>query len=88
MVAERLHILISEAKAKGVFEGIKVGTEDMEVADLQYADDAIFFGKSSLSNLKNLMLILRCFHELSGLKINLNKSKLLGVGVDENEARS
>ncbi|PWA74343.1 reverse transcriptase domain, Reverse transcriptase zinc-binding domain protein [Artemisia annua] len=36
-------------------------------------------------NLKNLLRILRCFHLASGLKVNLSKSAIYGVGVDRNE---
>lgn len=62
---------------KGLFEGIKVGRNGITVSHLQYADDAVFFGKWSIVNLKNLMKILRCFQEISGLKINVSKSKNL-----------
>lgn len=88
IVAESLHILMVEAKLNGLFEGVKVGAEEVEVSHLQYADDAIFFGKWSILNLKNLMKILNCFHFLSGLKINVGKSKLFGIGVSEEELQS
>ncbi|GJT84084.1 putative RNA-directed DNA polymerase, partial [Tanacetum coccineum] len=47
----------------------------------KYADDALFFGDWSRINVKNLILILKCFENASGLKINLSKSKIYGVGV-------
>ncbi|GJT88766.1 hypothetical protein Tco_1070483 [Tanacetum coccineum] len=42
-------------------------------------------GEWSLTNAKNLSRILTCFHLASGLKVNFNKSKLLGVGVTNTE---
>ena len=33
------------------------------------------------------MLLLQCFHEVSGLKINLAKSKVFGLGVEEEEVQ-
>ncbi|KAI3771839.1 hypothetical protein L6452_03008 [Arctium lappa] len=88
IVAESLNTLMKEAKAEGIFEGIKVGKEGMEISHLQYADDAIFFGKWNIRNLKNLMKILKCFYEASGLKINISKSKLYGIGVEEEETQA
>nr|GEV00544.1 RNA-directed DNA polymerase, eukaryota, reverse transcriptase zinc-binding domain protein [Tanacetum cinerariifolium] len=48
---------------------------------LQYADDALFFGEWSKSNAVHLVHILSCFHDVSGLKINLAKSSLFGIGI-------
>ncbi|GKC54952.1 hypothetical protein Tco_1077697, partial [Tanacetum coccineum] len=50
-----------------------------------YADDALFFSKWSRSNANNIILILKCFEEASGLKVNLSKSRLFGVGVNVEE---
>nr|GEW54582.1 RNA-directed DNA polymerase, eukaryota [Tanacetum cinerariifolium] len=44
-------------------------------------DDAVFVSQWSQDNLKGIMHVLHCFSLLSGLKINLKKSHLLGVGV-------
>nr|GEY32372.1 hypothetical protein [Tanacetum cinerariifolium] len=44
-------------------------------------DDALFIGDWSKNNIKSLVLILECFHQVYGLKINFHKSKLFGVGV-------
>nr|GEY91465.1 RNA-directed DNA polymerase, eukaryota, reverse transcriptase zinc-binding domain protein [Tanacetum cinerariifolium] len=41
----------------------------------------MFIGEWSDSNLKNVVKILNCFYYASGLKINIDKSQLLGVGV-------
>ncbi|KAJ9551544.1 hypothetical protein OSB04_015589 [Centaurea solstitialis] len=73
LVAEGLHVLMLEAREKGLFDGVRVGKDGVEVSHLQYADDAVFFGAWSYGNLKNLMLILKCFKELSGLKVNFQK---------------
>ncbi|GJX72610.1 RNA-directed DNA polymerase, eukaryota, reverse transcriptase zinc-binding domain protein [Tanacetum coccineum] len=39
-------------------------------------------------NAQNLMCILKCFKNMAGLKVNLNKSKLYGVGLDHLEVES
>ncbi|KAJ9562049.1 hypothetical protein OSB04_007209 [Centaurea solstitialis] len=88
VVAECLHLLVKEAEGKGLFKGVKVGKDEVNVSHLQYADGAIFFGEWEIGNFLNLLKILECFHLVSGLKINLRKSKLFGVGVSLDEVQS
>ena len=52
---------MEEAVDKGLYEGIKVGQKGIMVSHLQFADDAIFFGKWSFDNLRNLIKILELF---------------------------
>ena len=87
IVAESLHLLMEEAVKRGMYEGLKVGMKEIQVSHLRYADDVIFFGRWSPNNLKTLFKVLKCFHILSGLKINVWKSKLYGVGVGEEEVK-
>ena len=85
LVAENLNLMMEETMEKGLFEGIHVGQDDIPISHLQFADDAIFFGRWSHSNLKNLFKLLECFCKLSGMKTNMGKSKLFGVGIKEAE---
>ncbi|GJR30293.1 ribonuclease H-like domain-containing protein [Tanacetum coccineum] len=56
-----------------------------EYFSLFYADDAMFIGEFwSEQNLHNIVKVLNCFHLASGLKINIAKSQVLGVGVSQN----
>lgn len=64
--AEGLNGLMCEAVHKGIFNGVKVGRDEVCISLLQYADDTIFFGEWSRLNVGNLMSILKCFEELSG----------------------
>ncbi|GJS77798.1 reverse transcriptase domain, reverse transcriptase zinc-binding domain protein [Tanacetum coccineum] len=81
LAAKGLNALVSEAVAKGIFKGLVISYDRVVVSHLQYADDMIFFGKWSRENAKALMCILKSFEEVSGLKVNFNKSKLYGIGV-------
>ncbi|GJX06281.1 putative RNA-directed DNA polymerase, eukaryota, reverse transcriptase zinc-binding domain protein, partial [Tanacetum coccineum] len=72
---------------RGVFKGVKIGRNNVVVSHLQYADDTIFFGEWNKENAKALMCILKCFEEVSGLRVNYNKSKLYGVGVNDVDLR-
>ncbi|GJT83625.1 putative RNA-directed DNA polymerase, eukaryota, reverse transcriptase zinc-binding domain protein [Tanacetum coccineum] len=83
LTIEALHITLQEAKQKYIFEGIKVGSNLIDVSHFQFADDALILGKWSIENAKNLFHLLRCFHMSSGLKVNFNKSKFFSVGVND-----
>ncbi|GKC19904.1 RNA-directed DNA polymerase, eukaryota [Tanacetum coccineum] len=48
---------------------------------LQYVDDALFFGEWSVANARNLVCILELFHDVSGMKINLSKICIFGIGI-------
>ncbi|GJW71739.1 RNA-directed DNA polymerase, eukaryota [Tanacetum coccineum] len=47
-----------------------------------YADDVVFLGQWSNANLSTIIHVLECFFRASGLRINLHKSKLIGITVD------
>ncbi|GKC38993.1 kinase-like domain, beta-lactamase/transpeptidase-like protein [Tanacetum coccineum] len=85
LAAEGLNAIVSEAVENGIFRGIQVGVDNVMVSHLQYVDDTTFFGEWNKENDKYLMCILRCFEEVSGLRVNYNKSKLYGIGVTERE---
>ncbi|GJU44289.1 RNA-directed DNA polymerase, eukaryota, reverse transcriptase zinc-binding domain protein [Tanacetum coccineum] len=44
----------------------------------------VFIGEWNNNNIQTLLSVLRCFYLASGLKINLHKSKLMGIGVSSN----
>ncbi|KAL7615828.1 hypothetical protein Lser_V15G00765 [Lactuca serriola] len=85
LAAEGLNIALEEDKEQGIFHGVQLPNNGPTISHLQYADDAIFLGSWSVQNAKNLVRILRCFELSSGLKVNMAKSKLFGLGVSEVE---
>ena len=60
---------------------------DTEVKVSQYADDATVFVSDSES-VQELVKQLRQFGEVSGLELNVNKSKILWLGKDRNKRES
>ena len=74
-VVEILSLAIRQHKG---IEGIKIGTE--EIRSGQYADDLWATLKAKESNLQNILTELHKFYEFSGLKINLDKTKILKFG--------
>ncbi|GJW19195.1 RNA-directed DNA polymerase, eukaryota, reverse transcriptase zinc-binding domain protein [Tanacetum coccineum] len=73
---------------KGIVRGVRVGSNQVMVSHLQYADDIIFFREWNSENVKALMSILRCFEEVLGLQVNFKNSKLYGLGVSDEELGS
>nr|GFB47315.1 RNA-directed DNA polymerase, eukaryota [Tanacetum cinerariifolium] len=65
-----------------LFKGISIGDGSINLSHLFYADNAVFIGQWSDSNITTLVRVLECFHKLSGLRINMCKSKLMGLHVD------
>ncbi|KAM0062513.1 putative RNA-directed DNA polymerase [Helianthus debilis subsp. tardiflorus] len=80
---EALSGIMKKASEVDLFRGIQ--NNGLMLSHFLYADDAIFLGEWSDTNILNLQRILRCFHLASGLKVNLSKCSLFGVGVEESD---
>ncbi|GJQ98880.1 putative RNA-directed DNA polymerase [Tanacetum coccineum] len=85
IAVEALNVALIEARSKGIFKALQVSPYNTLITHLQFTDDALFLEEWSELNVTNLIRILRCFNMTSGLKINLSKSKVLGVGVNPEE---
>ena len=79
---EALASILTKATDLGVFEGIRLPNGGPTLSHLFYADDALIIGRWSKDNLKMTSRLLRIFYLCSGLKINLHKSHLFGMGVN------
>lgn len=53
------------------------------ISNLQFADDTFLFCDAEEDQLRNIKVILLCFKAVSGLRINLFKSELIGIKVNE-----
>nr|GEW35686.1 RNA-directed DNA polymerase, eukaryota, reverse transcriptase zinc-binding domain protein [Tanacetum cinerariifolium] len=73
-IMESFHISVTRTVGDGVFKGLSIQGSD-PLSHLFYADDVVFLGEWSETNLVNLVKILDCFHLAPGLKINLIKSQ-------------
>ncbi|GKD44047.1 RNA-directed DNA polymerase, eukaryota, reverse transcriptase zinc-binding domain protein [Tanacetum coccineum] len=71
----------------GLFKGILID-KSLTLSHLFYADDEVFIGKWDKSNLATIVNVLKCFFLASGLKINIHKSKLMGIGIPQEEFNS
>ncbi|XP_071707979.1 uncharacterized protein [Rutidosis leptorrhynchoides] len=78
-------MLTKAATDKGLFKGVKIGNDNVQVSHLQYADDTIFLGEWSQKIDFSLQNLLKCFELVSGLKVNFHKSCLYGIGISIDE---
>ncbi|XP_028112427.1 uncharacterized protein LOC114310576 [Camellia sinensis] len=85
--ADVLSWIIDIPKDKGVIEGFMVGRDRIGVTHLQFADDTIFFSSNEESKMGSLLKILRIFEIVSGLKVNLSKSSVVGINLGESYVR-
>jgi hypothetical protein len=67
-----------------LYTGYVVGTSNSEVVShLQFADDTLLKGEKSWANVRVLRAVLTLFAYMSGLKVNFNKSLLVGINIGE-----
>ncbi|CAJ2641163.1 unnamed protein product, partial [Trifolium pratense] len=55
----------------------------VSVSHLQFADDTLLLGVKSWANVRALRAVLVIFETMSGLKVNFNKSMLVGVNISD-----
>ncbi|GJQ92897.1 RNA-directed DNA polymerase, eukaryota [Tanacetum coccineum] len=83
---ESLHLSFQRVVDNGMFNGIKLSSS-LSISHLFYADDAVFMGQWCDGNISTLIHVLECFYRASGLRINMSKSKILGVNVDSDKVK-
>ncbi|MFS7999333.1 putative RNA-directed DNA polymerase [Helianthus anomalus] len=87
IVMEALTCVMNKETSIGLFNGINVFADGPLLSHLFYADDLMFISEWSTSNINNLRRILRCFYLASGLKVNLAKCSIYGIGVGDQEVQ-
>jgi hypothetical protein len=75
--------MLSRASAAGHIRGVVDHLIPGGVTHLQYADDTLVLIEPSPLGIANLKTLLLCFENMSGLKINFDKSEVLLTGVTE-----
>ncbi|GJW52934.1 RNA-directed DNA polymerase, eukaryota, reverse transcriptase zinc-binding domain protein [Tanacetum coccineum] len=81
---EGLHMALNDGIAANMFHGVKIGS-NIHLSHLFYADDVIILSEWNQSDMENIIRILNVFYIASGLKINIHKSNVFGVGVSSSE---
>ncbi|GKB31341.1 hypothetical protein Tco_0870742 [Tanacetum coccineum] len=80
---ESLHLSFSKVMDTGLYKGLSIN-ESFTLSHLFYADDVVLWGNVVTLILTTLFLCFNVFLA-SGLKININKSKLMGIDVSSIE---
>ncbi|XP_022042373.1 uncharacterized mitochondrial protein AtMg01250-like [Helianthus annuus] len=83
IIMEALTCVVKEASMIGLYKGISCAQSSPCLSHFFYADDAVFVGEWPLDNARKLNKILCCFYLSSGPRVNLAKSSLFGLRVNE-----
>lgn len=76
LCTEVLSALCNKAQEKGMLSGIRVSRGSPFINHLLFADDTMFFGRSSEGGVAKLKEILSIYEAVSGQRINLQKSAI------------
>lgn len=85
LVGDALSVILEEAVKNGVLGGLVPHLVEGGLSHLQYADDTILFTKATEGDVLALKFLLFCFEDMSGMKINYQKSEVYVLGVDKEE---
>ncbi|GJU76062.1 RNA-directed DNA polymerase, eukaryota, reverse transcriptase zinc-binding domain protein [Tanacetum coccineum] len=88
LVMEGFHNALSTAVSSGLIRGVKFGSPEVTISHLFYADDVIITTEWNANDLDNIIRVLQVFYLASGLKINILKSNIYGIGVSDVDVSS
>nr|GEY38630.1 RNA-directed DNA polymerase, eukaryota, reverse transcriptase zinc-binding domain protein [Tanacetum cinerariifolium] len=78
--------MIFKVDFEKVYDSVNLtGSSSLQISHLFYADDAFFMGQWSQCNIDTIIRVLDVFYRASCLRINMNKSNLMGISVDSNK---
>jgi hypothetical protein len=80
--------MLMKAAKPGLISGLLPQVVEGGVIGLQYADDTLLFLENDLEKASTMKWLLVCFEQMSGLKINYDKSDLLTIGMDEDSTNA
>ncbi|GJU16143.1 RNA-directed DNA polymerase, eukaryota [Tanacetum coccineum] len=86
LIMESLHLSFQRVVNAGMFKGIMLSSS-LNLSHMFYADDAVFVGQWCDGNVDTLVHVLECFFRALGLQINMCKSKIMSVGVEEDKVK-
>ncbi|KAL4272053.1 hypothetical protein GQ457_13G015200 [Hibiscus cannabinus] len=81
--AKALIGFLCKADRIGLFFGVNVGRETMRLSHIQFADYLIVFADAKERLMLNLKYLRRILEVVNGLKLNMSKTKLYGVNVED-----
>ncbi|GJW49898.1 putative RNA-directed DNA polymerase, eukaryota, reverse transcriptase zinc-binding domain protein [Tanacetum coccineum] len=85
LVMEGLHLALKDVAQSNLIHGAKVGASNFRISHLFYADDVTIVLDWSPRDMDNIIRVLQVFYLALGLKINIHKSNVYGIGVCSEE---
>ena len=86
LVADVFTRMLIKAASQDLISGLLTDIFPGGIISLQYADDTLLFLQKDLCKAKHFKWLLACFEQLSGMKINFDKSNLMVVGLEEEDS--
>ncbi|GKB96400.1 putative RNA-directed DNA polymerase, eukaryota, reverse transcriptase zinc-binding domain protein, partial [Tanacetum coccineum] len=85
LVMEGLHNAFTDDVGNGLISGININNSSINISHLIFTDDVIITTGWNTRDLENIIRVLHVFYFASGLKINIHKSNIYGIGVNEDK---
>jgi hypothetical protein len=85
LVSDALATMLDNARESGQIHGLVPHLVEGGITHLQYADDTIIFLAFEEQSILYTKFLLYCFEDMSGLKVNYQKSEVMVVGGTEEE---
>jgi hypothetical protein len=83
LVADIFTRMLVKAASNNLIAGLLPQVIAGGVVSLQYADDTLLFLEDDLDKENNLKWLLLCYEQMTGMRINFDKSDLLTIGIEE-----
>jgi len=83
LVADIFTRMLVKAASNSLIAGLLPQVIAGGVVSLQYADDTLLFLEDDLDKANNLKWLLLCYEQMTGMRINFDKSDLLTIGIEE-----
>ena len=76
--------MLLRAEERNSLEDFRVDRNKTRVSHLQFANDTIFFSSTREEDMLTLKSVLLVFGHISRLKVNLDKSNIYGINLEQN----
>ncbi|GKD97873.1 reverse transcriptase domain, reverse transcriptase zinc-binding domain protein [Tanacetum coccineum] len=85
LVMEGLYNAFADVVGNGLMSGININNSSINISHLFFVDDVIITIGWNARDLENIIRVLHGFYLALGLKINIHKSNIYGIRVNEDE---
>lgn len=82
LVVDEFSASMSKATENDLIKGFESSRNGLSISHLQFANDTICFVEANMDQVVNLKIISKIFEGILGLKVNIAKLSMTGIGVD------